>query len=283
MNEDISINHYAEAESVISDDLKFKSRLGIGESAYQSLKIKNTVGELWDAIGAAATGASLAGSASVATTFFAKNAIFAALGLASTPVGWVIAAGLLSGSAWLGVSKQFKEFNKERLDVIPKFINTPLDILGLALFDLLAPLALKIAHIDGQLDDSEVTYIKTYFINKWGYDTDFVTAGIHHINQNIDNYKIATTAKALVEYKKSNPDCDYDSMSKEILGFLREIIEADGQIDERELLALDSISRTFNEPKHKVLHKEIKGGILNAGKNIQKGLNIAGKNIRDLF
>lgn len=283
MLEDSSIIHYSEAESVISDGLKFKSRLGIGENAYQSLKIKNTVGEIWDTLGAASTGATIASSASVATTFFAKNALFAALGIASTPIGWVIAAGLLSGSAWLGVSRQFKELNKERVSVIPQFINTPLDILGLALFDLMAPLALKMAHIDGQLDESESNHIKSYFVNKWGYDTNFVNAGIDYLNQNIDNYKIATTAKALVEYKRSNPDCDYDSMSKEILAFLREIIEADGRIDEREILALDSIKSIFNEPKHEVVLKDIKRGLNTATEGIGKNLVNAKKNIQGLF
>ena len=283
MIEDSIIDHYADADCVISDDLKFKVRLGIGENAYKSLKIKNTVGEIWDTLGAAATGASIASSASVATTFFAKNAIFAALGIASTPIGWVIAAGLLSGSAWLGVSRQLQAINKERVNVIPQFINTPLDILGLALFDLLAPLALKIACIDGQLDESEVNHIKSYFVNRWGYDVNFVNSGIHFINQNIDNYKITSTAKALVDYKRSNPDCDYDSMSKEILNFLHEIIEVDGRIDERELLALESIKNIFNEPSHEVLRKEIKGGVLNVRKNIRTSLNNARKNIRSLF
>lgn len=283
MAENLPFDQYTEAESVISDDLKFKSRLGIGESAYKSLQVKNTVGEIWDTLGAAAAGASIASSATVATTFFAKNAIFAALGIASTPVGWVIGAGLLSGSVWFGVSRQFKEFNKDRVNVIPQFINTPLDILGLALFDLLAPLALKIAHIDNQLDDSEINHIKSYFVNKWGYDENFVNAGIHYLNQNIDNYKISTTAKALVEYKKSSPDCNYDSMSKEILIFLREIVEADGRIDEREMLALDSIANIFNEPMHESVKKDIKKGIIGTKNSIQKTLVNARKNIRGLF
>jgi uncharacterized tellurite resistance protein B-like protein len=283
MIDDSSLDYYAEPESVISDDLKFKSKLGIGENAYKSLKIKNTVGEIWDTLGAAATGATMASSASVATTFFAQNALFAALGIASTPIGWVIAAGVLSGGAWLGVTRQFKKLNKERVDVIPQFINTPLDILGLALFDLLAPLALKIANIDGQLDQSEVNHIKSYFVNKWGYDANFVNSGIHYINQNIDNYKISSTAKALVEYKKSNPDCDYESMSKEILTFLYEIVEADGRIDEREMLALNSIKSIFNEPMHEIVRKDIKKGILDTRKIVRKGMANARKNLRGLF
>jgi hypothetical protein len=36
-------------------------------------------------------------------------------------------------------------------------------------------------------------------------------------------------------------------MSKEIIGFLRDIIEADGKIDEREIMALDVVEKIFNE------------------------------------
>ena len=141
--------YFENVESVISDDLKFKAYLGIGENAYASLKLTNSVKEIWDTLGVASTGAAIASSSTIATTFFAHNAVFAALGLASTPVGWVVAAGFLSGGAWLGITRYFKKFNKERLTVIPQFINTPIDILGLTLFDLIAPLALKVANIDG--------------------------------------------------------------------------------------------------------------------------------------
>jgi len=248
-------------ECVIYDELKFKTKLGIGENAYTSLRLKNAVGELWDAVGAAATGAGVAGSTTVATTFFAHNAVFAALGLASTPVGWIVAAGVLSGGAYLGIARQSKKFAKDRVTVIPEFINTPLDIIGLAIFDLLTPLALKVAHMDGILHEKELSLIKNYFVNNWGYDTEFVEMGVDYLNDNIASYSLKETAKTLAEYKKQNPDCDYDSMSEEILKFLRDIVEVDGKIDERESMALESVSSIFKETGKINILKEINSGL----------------------
>jgi hypothetical protein len=247
MSDQSTTQAFENVESVIADDLKFKAWLGIGENAYASIKVKNLVAEIWDTLGAASAGATIAGSSTVATTFFAHNAVFAALGLASTPVGWIIAAGALSGGAWLGLTRYFNSRNKERITVIPKFINTPVDILGLALFELIGPLALRIAHVDGDLHENEINLIRNYFISKCGYDSSFIESGISYLNQNLDHYTIKETAKSLAEYKKQNPDCEYDLMSKEIIGFLRDIIEADGKIDEREIMALDVVEKIFNE------------------------------------
>jgi hypothetical protein len=274
---------FRNVESVIADDLKFKAYLGIGENAYASLKVKNAVTEIWDTLGAASAGATIAGSSTIATTFFAHNAVFAALGLASTPVGWIIAAGALSGGAWLGITRHFNKLNKERITVIPQFINTPIDILGLALFELLAPLALKMAHVDGDLDESEINLIKNYFIKKWGYDSNFIDGGILYLNENLERYTIKETAKSLAEYKKQNPDCEYDSMSKEIIGFLRDIIEADGRIDEREIMALDAVKKIFNEAGQLDIRKNIKNGILDTRKDIRKGIKNARINLRKIL
>jgi uncharacterized tellurite resistance protein B-like protein len=283
MSDQSTTETFRNVESVIADDLKFKAYLGIGENAYASLKVKNAVTEIWDTLGAASAGATIAGSSTIATTFFAHNAVFAALGLASTPVGWIIAAGALSGGAWLGITRHFNKLNKERITVIPQFINTPIDIFGLALFELLAPLALKMAHVDGDLDDNEINLIKNYFIKKWGYDSNFVEGGILYLNENLERYTIKETATSLAEYKKQNPDCEYDSMSKEIIGFLRDIIEADGRIDEREIMALDAVKKIFNEAGQFDIKKNIKNGILNTRKDIKKGIKNARINLSKIL
>jgi hypothetical protein len=72
-------------------------------------------------------------------------------------------------------------------------------------------------------------------------------------------------------------------MSKEILTFLYEIVEADGRIDEREMLALNSIKSIFNEPMHEIVRKDIKKGILDTRKIVRKGMANARKNLRGLF
>ena len=105
---------------VVSDALKFKGKLAIGENAYASLRHANAVRKYWDLFGAVGGGAAVAKSGLVAS----------ALGAASTPVGWVVAAAVVSGGAWYGVMRMLNGASDSRVTVIPKFINTPIDVLA---------------------------------------------------------------------------------------------------------------------------------------------------------
>ena len=240
---------FEDIETIVPEPLKFKAKLAIGEDAYTSLRLKNAVFEAWDTVGAAGTAVAAAKSATVASTFFAPSGFMAVLGFgtAVTPLGWVIAAGVLTGGAWLGVTRYLKDATSNRTTVIPDFINTPLDVLALALFDTLTPLALKISDVDGCIDESERDLINNYFVKEWGYDKKFVTEGISFTESKLSDFSIREVAKTLAEFKKENPDCNYKSMSKEILTFLQNLIESDGRIDEREEMAIEKIQAIFEE------------------------------------
>jgi uncharacterized tellurite resistance protein B-like protein len=134
-----------------------------------------------------------------------------------------------------------------RVTVIPKCINTPLDIIGTKLFDLMMPLALKVAHADGYISDQERQCIRKYFMDQWGYDPSFVEAGMALIEPRLDQFKITAVADELVAYKKSNPDCNYAVMSKDLVDFLKEVMESDGVVDEREELILKRVEGIFAE------------------------------------
>jgi hypothetical protein len=193
------------------------------------------------------TGAAVASSPAIASSFFGTLWTGVGIGAAATPVGWVIAAGVVSAGTLYGVTRLFKGATNERVSVIPKFINTPLDNLGVGLFDLLAPLAIRLAIIDGEFSEQERDVIHGYFVREWGYDPDFVTAGIHFVESNISDQSVKNLAIALAEFKKSNPDCNYTAMCKEITRFLTQISEADGFIDEREEMAIERVMQVFDE------------------------------------
>ncbi|MAY85394.1 MAG: hypothetical protein CML02_01510 [Pseudooceanicola sp.] len=235
-------------DDIISDDLRFKAKLGIGEDAYTSLRIKKSVFEAWDVAGVAATGAQLAGSTLVAKSFFSGSSLLVALGIgtAATPIGWVVAASILSGGAWFGITRYLKDDGGKTV-VVPTFINTPIDVLGLALFDLMAPLAVKVSHIDGDIHESEINTIIENFSVRWGYSKDFVERGLNFVSQNIDNYEIKNVASTLALFARDNPDCNAKLMLGEMILFLREVMEADGRIDEREEMAIDRIERVFKD------------------------------------
>ena len=166
---DPAYSWFQDIETIVSEPLNFKSKLAIGEDAYTSLKLKNAVFEVWEVAGVAATAVVVAKSSVVATTFFAPSGLLAMIGIgtAVTPVGWVIAAGVVTGGAWVGITRYLKKASANRVTVIPKFVNTPLDVLALGLFDLLAPLALKLAGVEGRIDDAGRKHIHDYFVNQW--------------------------------------------------------------------------------------------------------------------
>ena len=237
-------------DDVVEDDLRFKAKLGIGEDAYTSTRIKKSVFEAWDVAGVAATGAQVASSAFVAQKFFAAPSLLASIGIgtatAATPIGWVIVASVLSGGAWLGITRYLKD-DGGKTTVIPEFINTPLDVLGLGLFDLMAPLAMKVAAVDGHVHQSEVDAIKHFFVRRWGYSEQFVDRGLEFVSQKLHDYDIKTSAATLGAFARDNPDCKASLMLADVISFLHGVMEADGRIDEREEMAIERVEKVFAE------------------------------------
>jgi len=240
---------FGNLDEIIAEPLKFKAKLHIGEDAYTSLRLKKSLGEIWDIIGIAGTGASIAKSAYIANIFFQASGPLAWIGIgaSATPVGWVVASAIASAGAWYGLTRYLKKQSNDKTIVIPTFINTPLDALALMLFDLMAPLALKVAAIDGEVHDSEREYIKRYFVNDWGYDKDFIDEGLAFIENRLSDVSIKGLAKALAAYQKENRDCNFEAMAYEINIFLSHVMEADGKIDEREEMAIERVNHIFTE------------------------------------
>jgi tellurite resistance protein len=245
----VEIEQFSNVTQVIYEPLKFKAKLAIGENAYTTLKLKNRLADFWELAGGVGTGVAIAKTTVVASTFFAPSGLAGLLGLgvAATPVGWVMAAAVLSGGAALGVRRLLSGATESRVTVIPKFINTPIDVLALDLFDLIAPLVCKIAIVDGQITDDERLCICNYFIEEWGYDSIFIEAGSALIESSLNDFSIKDLAEKFAEFSKANPDCNYTEMTRDLIAFLRTVIEADGIIDEREELAIEKIESIFAE------------------------------------
>jgi hypothetical protein len=255
-------NWFQDIETIVSEPLNFKAKLAIGEEAYTSLKVKNTVIQVWDVAGVATTAAVVAKSSVVASTFFAPTGLLAAIGIgtAVTPIGWVIAAGVVTGGAWLGITRHLKKTSADKVTVVPKFINTPLDVLALGLFDLLAPLALKIVDVDGRIENNERQLIHYYFVKEWGYDPKFVDEGIRYIESNLSGLSIKQLAQTIADFTKENPDCNFKMMSQEILGFLRNVVEVEGRITPGDEKAIENIENIFNAANKFSLKKKIQLG-----------------------
>lgn len=251
MSEAALVSELNQVELVVVDTNKFKIKLGIGEDAYASLKTVKTLQTIWDVKEAAGAGAVAAASPAVATTFFGGGGgILSALGFgaaAATPVGWIIAAAVVSGGAYYGAMRVASSYTSSRVETIPKFINTPIDLLGATIFDLMAGLALKVADFAGEVDDEERTAIIDYFFDEWGVSREFSEKAIPLIEQQVTGRTLKDLAKSLADFQIDNPDCNPNSMKQDIRKFLEEIAFADGEFDEREELAIETIERELGQ------------------------------------
>ena len=233
-------------ESPLVDERAFKVQLAIGEDAYSSSRLFKAFANIADAGGAATVGGTVAASSAVAGTFFSAGGFLGLVGLgtAATPVGWVLAAAGISGVAWFYGKRKLRSLLPP-VEVVPVFINRPVDCLALGLFDLMMPLALKIAKADGEIGDDERSRIKEYFTKSWGYDPSLVALGIDWVEEGLPAFEIEDVAKALAVFARDEPDCNYSVMTGKIVTFLKELIEADGRIHPNEERELERVRELF--------------------------------------
>jgi len=235
-------------ERVVAEPLRFKAKLAIGEEAYTSLRLVNRMRELWDVLGAAGTGAAVAKSSLVATSFFAPSGLLGAIGIgtAATPIGWVAFAALASGGACYGLYRFLGNSKGSRVIEIPRFLNTPLDALGLALFDLIAPLALGLAKVDGQIDPEERELITMHLVEDWGLDGHFVKQALQVIEPELNKLNVEAMAQELAEFLHANPDCKHQAIATDLSGFLREMLTSAGALTPAEEQTLTKVSRLLH-------------------------------------
>lgn len=232
------------AEQVVAEPLRFKAKLAIGEEAYTSLRVVNRLRELWDVLGAAGTGAAVAKSSLVASSFFAPSGLLGALGIgtAATPIGWVAFAALASGGACYGLYRFLGSSKGSRVVEIPKFLNTPLDALGLALFDLIVPLALRMAKVDGEIEVEERAFLARHLIDDWGLDGQFVLPAMMVVEPGLHECSVEDMARELAGFLHTNPDCKHQVIAEELSAFLREMLESAGPLTPEEEQTLVRVS-----------------------------------------
>ncbi len=272
-------------EQVLANDLRFKAQLDIGEDAFASLKLKRYLLDALDAGNGAITGAAIAKSSFVAGTFFAPSGILGLLGLgtAVTPLGWAIAAGALGAGLSVVIGKTFVRGNSSRVKVIPEFINTPLDILAVGLFDLIATLSLKVATTETPSSADERAFLEQYFIREWGYDPTFVTTGLDAIHAELAQCSLHEVAQTLAGYKQRNPDCNYKTMSTEVLRLIDQVIAVDGLPSEQENIARDQVKAIFDEAGSLKLGDKINTLARNIGNGSQRSLVMIGRGGKGVY
>ena len=243
------MSQYDEHEEIIADDLRFKSRLGIGEEEYNYLKRKKNLADFVGAIGVGGAAVGVASSSTVATTFFPASGFLAMLGFgaaATTPIGWVIGAGVLVGGAYLGASKLLGAGKDEKFTRVPKHINTPLDLIADELLGFMLPLSLRIAISDGQIIKSEIDAIVDHYVKDWGYSRVFVDMAIRETENNIGSMSYERLSESLSKYCGKNPDCNQKAIVEFLLGHLEEVTEAGGD-SARKKEGLGELRKAFSK------------------------------------
>lgn len=230
------------ANRVVADPLRFKARLEIGEAAYTTLVIKNKAGEAWSVAGASVVGAVAASSGVVANMFFGAAGFLGLFTVAATPLGWIIAAGVAAGGSCLGVIRLMKGLDGELVEVVPKFINTPLDVLAVGFFDLIAPLALKVAAADGQISAEERDIARSYFVEEWGYEEGYVDPALELFEKDLEKFTLKQLTASLRDFTRESRDCNHRKVRAKIVDLLKEIAMADGDIHEMEELAIQHVA-----------------------------------------
>jgi len=232
------------AQEIIADGHKFRKKLGIGADAYQSLKVASWLGPA--AFGGVA-GAAAASTPIVATTFFGGTASTVAgwlgLGLAATtPVGWVIAAGIVTGATATGAYTLVqKKVRTKLVDEVPTQINSSLDVLATSVGGFLMPVALRLALADGNVDDGERRKIKHFFANEWGYSEAYIERKIEEFESDHTPISMENLLSALEKFENHDKDCNFDHIFHELMDFLEELANVDGEFDHGERATIDSI------------------------------------------
>lgn len=236
---------FAGLSCVVADDLRFKRKLGVGDTGFATVKIARRGTELLGAASAAGAGASVAASGTVAGTLFAGSGFLSMLGLATaaTPVGWVVGAAVLCGGGYYGVMRLFDAYRDSRVDTVPRFINTNVDVLGAAVVDMLGAIALHVANADGQICDEEHSYIVEYFVEEWGVDRDYAREAITVIEQGLKESTLEHSVQMLADFIAANPDCRSDAFRERVAELLIELAGADGGTCEGEVAAMDQVKK----------------------------------------
>lgn len=242
-----------EKEVLVVDPLRFKNRLGIGEQAYGSLRARENLRTFVEALAVGGVASGAAGSSVIAGAFFANTGLVAtalsSIGLgaaAVTPIGWVVASGVLFGGAYAAASRLLERNKETGLVVVPKYINTPLDVLAVGLVELMLPVSLKVANADGSICAREREAIRRFFVVEWGYNEVFILRKMADYETRIDEIAYEPIVASLKQYCDESKDCDRRSIASDFLSHLEDVVYADGIVDPQEGAELDLLRNLLN-------------------------------------
>jgi len=272
-------------ERVVADDLRFRLRLGIGEDAYRAIRYGKALQRLWDVGGVAATGAAAAKSSVVAATFFGGSGLLGLIGLgtATTPLGWVIAAGVASAGAYWGVLRLVGSYGQSRVQKIPEFLNSPVDWLGATLVDMIGTVAMKLAAVQGAADAPATALVATHFSRDWGIDPHYAQRALAVIAAQEQQMSLEAAAHGLGQFLRQNEDCNAEAIRADVLSLLEAVIRREGLTRPEAEAALASVAQILDGETAPFLRRTARRlgqGVAEGATTVAKGALGAGTAVR---
>jgi len=253
--EDDLASFFAEdIDNIVADPEKFRKKLGIGLDAFKLLSKADKLDGLLSSTvvgGASALGIFTVWSSSLGGLVGVAGSI----GLMATPIGWMALAGGAGFATSYGIKRLLGSAKQGAVTEIPNFINTPIDVLGGSICDVLTPILLKIAYADNDFSVEEKETIINYFTDQWGINPAYIENLISEIGNEFTEFDYVILADSLKKLALESGDIKYDDMVKEIISAAEEVMTSDGSIDERETQEIEKLKLAFNTAKPNIKKK----------------------------
>lgn len=233
---------FSDTPCVIDDEFKFKVMLKIGDEHFSYLNSAKNLVDFGESFLVGGVGGGF-----LATTIYSSSIGFGAqllafVGIGSTPIGWIVGASILGTAGIFGFKKAknkfFSKVESELIIKVPKYLNTPLDLLGLSLATLMLPVSIQMANSDGNFCSIEKEKIKNYFIDIWGFNAEFIDSMIIAQESKIEDFSYKEYMELLETVCSKTSEFKLETLTEEIIDFQREIILMDGIIHPGEEMEL---------------------------------------------
>jgi len=230
---------FKNSKMILRNDLLFKNAMGFSEAQYTMLKKADLLPDLMASVVTGTLGGMAAQSAWLGALGLWGKVLFA-LSLSSTPIGWIIGGAGLGAVLGLGMSHIGKKINrkirKKTMIEIPKYINTPLDMIAFSWLSLVIAVAIKLGYADGKFSDEERKKLRDILIHKYGYDENFVNSAIIQTESRINEFSFSELKS---NFNKILKMLDKDkeaiqTVKKNLLNLMQDIIMADNIITDGE-------------------------------------------------
>ena len=86
-----------------------------------------------------------------------------------------------------------------------------------------------------------------YFVAEWGYDQTYAERAIETLEASVFDRPIKIMTSAIAKFVRDCPDCNFPAFQSDLMVLLREVVDADARVDEREELAIDAIGAAIRK------------------------------------